>query len=239
MTLLPALAGIAGDSARPLGLLEVGASAGLNLLLDRYAYTYEPGGRVGGPSTVELRCKVRDGVEVPIPHQMPPIASRVGLDLHPIDITDTTEARWIEACIWPEQRTRIERFRAARDLARDDPPTVVAGDAVDDVAALVDAVPAPAIPVVFSTWAMAYLTEDRQQSFVSALDELGAERDLSSVFAEQPTEVPGLPMPPRPDGIDDERFTALVRLDWRDGRRTAARLADQHPHGTWVTWVQP
>ena len=114
---------------------------------------------------------------------------------------------------------------------------MVAGDAVDDVAALVDDVPGAAIPVVFSTWAIAYLTEPQQRAFVSVLDRLGAERDLSYVYAEHPVEVPGLPLPPRPDGVDDQRFTALVRLDWRGGRRSATRLADQHPHGTWVTWL--
>ena len=40
-----------------------------------------------------------------------------------------------------------------------------------------------------------------------------------------------------PDGRPDGAATALVRVDWRDGARTQHRLADQHPHGTWLEWL--
>ena len=58
------------------------------------------------------------------------------------------------------------------------------------------------------------------------------------LFAEHPSEVPGLPVPPRPDGAaDDVRFSTMVRIDWRDGaRQPARRLADMHPHVTWLVW---
>ena len=113
------------------------------------------------------------------------------------------------------------------------------GDAVDDVAPLVRAVAGHALPVVVATWALAYLDAERQAAFVGVLDALGSERDLSLVFAEQPERVPGLPVPPRPDGRPDGGPTALVRVDWRDGVRSARRLADLHPHGTWLEWLQP
>ena len=99
----------------------------------------------------------------------------------------------------------------------------MAGDAVADLAPLIDEVPDEAIPVAFSTWAIAYLTEQQQRAFVSVLDRVGTERDLSYVYAEHPVEVPGLPLPPRPDGVDDPRFTTLVRLDWR------GRPPERHP----------
>ncbi|HEY4378650.1 MAG TPA: DUF2332 family protein, partial [Acidimicrobiales bacterium] len=97
-TLLPALAQISAEAAeasdaaetssgtgRPLGLVEVGASAGLNLLLDRYEYRYDPGGTVGAPSTLVLPCRVHGEIPPPLPAAPPPIASRVGVDLHPVD----------------------------------------------------------------------------------------------------------------------------------------------------------
>ena len=92
--------------------------------------------------------------------------------------------------------------------------------------------------MIVTTWVMAYLTEDRQAAFLAELDRLGAERDLTYLFAEHPHEVPGLPVPPRPDGAaDDMRFSTMVRLDWRDGaRQPARRLADMHPHVTWLIW---
>ena len=242
---MPAIAQIATeapgapiDGHRPVGLVEVGASAGLNLLLDRYEYEYDPGGTVGGPSAVTLACQVRGPVVPPVPERLPPIETRVGLDLHPVDVGDRDQARWLVACQWPDQLDRLHRVRAAVALARSDPPRLVQGDAVDDLAPLVEAVPTHALPVIVTTWVMAYLTEDRQAAFLIELDRLGAERDLTYLFAEHPSEVPGLPVPPRPDGAaDDVRFSTMVRIDWRDGaRQPARRLADMHPHVTWLIW---
>ena len=244
---MPAIAQAAAEApgapragARPVGLVEVGASAGLNLLLDRYEYRYDPGGTVGGPAAVRLACQIRGDVPPPLPAALPRIETRAGLDMHPVDVTDRDQARWLVACQWPDQLDRLHRVRAAVALAHTDPPTVVQGDAVDDVARLVDTVPDHALPVVVTTWVMAYLPEDRQVAFLTELDRLGAGRDLTYLFAEHRHEVPGLPMPPRPDGTaDDPRFSTLVRLDWRDGaRRPARRLADMHPHVTWLLWTE-
>lgn len=245
VTLLPALAGVAATApgaapggARPLGLVEVGASAGLNLLLDRYAYRYEPDGTVvNGAATLELTCTVRGTRPVPVPAEVPTLASAVGLDLAPVDLSDRDAARWLVACQWPDQPERVHRARTAIALAHGDPPHVVRGDAVEDLAPLVEVVGHHALPVVVSTWVLAYLPAERQRALLRVLDALGADRDLTLVLAEQPSQVPGLDLPGRPDGRPDALATALVRLDWRDGERTAARLADQHPHGTWIEWV--
>ncbi|MCU1498627.1 MAG: hypothetical protein JWM47_2580 [Acidimicrobiales bacterium] len=243
--LLPALAGVASsapgappDGSRPLGLVEVGASAGLNLHFDRYSYRYEPSGHeVGSGAPPTLVCTVRGGRRPVLPAEPPPVASRVGLDLHPVDLHDRAQARWLVACQWPDQPERVHRARVAIALAHGDPPEVVRGDLVDDVAPLVVAVGDFALPVVVATWVLAYLAPERQQAFVAELDRLGAARDLTLVFAEWPSAVPGLPVPPRPDGRPDGPGTALVRLDWRDGVRTGTRLADVHPHGAWLEWL--
>lgn len=243
--LLPALTQLATDAPgappggeRPLGLVEVGASGGLNLLVDRYGYEYEPGHHhVGHRSVLTLHCDLRGPLVPPLRPEPPLIASRVGLDPHPVDLADRAQARWLVACQWPDQPERVHRARTAIALAHGSPPRLVEGDAVDDVAPLVRAVADHALPVVVATWVLAYLDAERQQAFLAVLDGLGAERDLSLVFAEQPERVPGLPVPPRPDGRPDGAPTALVRVDWRDDARTATRLADLHPHGTWLEWL--
>ncbi len=243
--LLPALAAVAASApgaapggARPLGLVEVGASAGLNLLFDRYGYRYEPAGpELQLSSPLVLTCTLRGGRRLTLPSTPPAVASRVGLDRHPVDLSDRAEARWLVACQWPDQPERIHRARTAIALAHGDAPQVVRGDAVDDLGPLVADVGAFALPVVLATWALSYLSPARQAAFLAELDRLGAERDLTLVFAERPALVPGLPVPPRPDGGRDGRPTALVRVDWRDGARTAQRLADLHPHGAWLEWL--
>jgi hypothetical protein len=248
LPLLPALfraaqAGTRGPDTgvRPVGLIEVGASAGLNLRLESYGYRYHRGSAVvdsvGAGSRLMLDATLRGDQVPPLPEVPVPLDSAVGIDLRPLDVADADDARWLTACQWPEEIDRLDRLRAAIELAAADPPRVVRGDAVDDLATHVEAVAGHALPVVVATWTLGYLPVARQQAFLAELDRLGAERHLALVYQEQPERVPGLPVPPRPDGIPDGRATALVHLAWRGGDRIEERLADQHPHGTWLEWL--
>lgn len=229
------------DGSRPLGLVEVGASAGLNLLLDRYGYRFHPPAgpaeEVNADAFLVLDCDLRGPGVAPIPEALPNVASRVGVDHHPVDLSDRHQARWLVACQWPDQPERVHRARRAIALSHGDPPRVDQGDAVHDVEAHVAAVAHHALPVVMATWVLSYLPVERQRAFLASLDRAGAERDLTLIYADQPTLVPGLDVPPRPDGKVDPRPTALVRVDWLDGERRATRVADQHPHGTWMEWL--
>lgn len=250
LALLPALGEIASEMDGPLGLVEVGASAGLNLRFDHYRYRYrssaegaqrepsEDETEVGGDADLVLETTWRGPHRPPVPTAMPTVVHRSGVDLHPIDVTDELAGRWLVACQWPEQIERLERCRQAVALAAADPPLVHRGDAVAKLAALVDDVPAHAHAVVIATWFLAYLDPHAQRAFAHELDRLGQQRDLTLVFQEQPVEVPGLDPPPRPDGRFDPGPTALCRYDWRDGRRTSVRLADQHPHVRWLEWLR-
>lgn len=236
--------------ARPLGLVEVGSSAGLNLRYRGYGFRYaRPDGSIGeqgqgtyvesvGPgSRLLIHAKLRGRLVPPLPEAMLPVASAIGLDQHPLAVGDIDDARWLVACHWPEDLDRLVTLRAALEQAKVDPPLVVAGDAVDDVAQHLLAVPAHALPVAVATWTLSYLSVARQIEFLAVLDQVGAQRDVALVFAEQPERVSGLPVPGRPDGQPDGRATAVVRVLWREGERTAARLADAHPHGRWLEWL--
>jgi hypothetical protein len=225
----------------PLGLLaaevgtlahvDVGTSAGLNLLLPRYSYEFEPGGTVGPESTVHLRCDTRG--PVPIPHEMPTIARSIGLDLAPIDVGDDDAVRWLEACVWPDQADRFARLVAAIALARAAPPDVRQGDAVGALAAIVHEAATHGHPVVTNSWVLNYLPDQVRAAYVAELDRLGGSLDLSWIIAEAPAQTVGLPVPTT-DPPEEITVVSLVR--WRSGVRTVRRLATTHPHGYWLRW---
>ncbi|WP_274562813.1 DUF2332 family protein [Streptomyces spiramyceticus] len=103
--MLPALATL----PQPLALIEVGASAGLCLHPDRYAYRYN-GGEQLGSSPVTLDCRTEG--PVPLPAALPEVAWRAGIDLNPLDTTDEEDVRWLRSLIWPGRTERPRRRRA-------------------------------------------------------------------------------------------------------------------------------
>jgi hypothetical protein len=227
---LPPL-GMLADEVGSLAQVDVGTSAGLNLLLPHYAFQYDPGGAVGPPSDVHLRCATRGAV--PVPTEMPPIVRSIGLDRSPIDVLDDEAVRWLEACVWPDQADRFERLVAAIGIARRHPPDVRAGDAVNDLAAVIDEVSSAGHPVVTNSWVLNYLPDDARLDYVATLDQLGTERDLSWIIAEAPAQTSGLPVPTTDP---PEEITVISLIRWRDGRRSVQRLGTTHPHGYWVRW---
>ena len=229
---VPSLAELA-EQCGPLVHLDVGASAGLNLLIPHYAFVYEPGGMVAQESTVTITCSTRG--EVPVPAAHPPIAAAIGLDTDPIDVNDPLQARWLEACVWPDQVERFERLRAAIEIANRVGVDVRRGDAVDVVGDLVGEAAASGHPVVTTSWVLNYFAAEARRQFVGALERAARSVDLSWLFAESPPLCPELPgMPPARRG--PKQPTAVVVVRWRGGRRDARHVGDAHPHGRWLHW---
>lgn len=214
-TLLPLLAQL----PQPLALLEVGAAAGLCLLPDRYGYDY--GTRVispvDGPATAPVfACRANQ--RTPLPAAPPTVVWRAGLDLNPIDVTDPEQVEWLETLVWPGEGRRLELLRAALDVARRDPPTVIRGDLRRDLPALADQAPRDATLVVFHTAVLAYLDNlDQRAAFGERVAATGArwisnEGDGAASAGQWPS----------------GQFVLSL-----DGRPVA--LTDSH--GTWIEWL--
>jgi hypothetical protein len=243
--LLPCLCLIASlyEWNEPLSLLDLGTSAGLNLLFDDYAYTYQSaeGGavRTAGAidAAVSLECSVRDDVTSLPDLRLPVMAERVGLDLSPVNPFSDDEALWLLACQWPDNPGRFGRLRAAlanvRAVAH--PPRLERGDMLNDMPRVAASMPGAGPLVVFHSWVAAYLSEQEQRSLSEQVAGLDAHRPVHHLYCESPFETPGLPTPPSPvprEGPD--LATTLVHVG--PGGRSAVRLADTHPHGYWIRW---
>ncbi|MBO4164014.1 MULTISPECIES: DUF2332 domain-containing protein [Micromonospora] len=183
--LLPVLAAL----PQPLALLEVGASAGLCLYPDRYAYRY--GDHLLGAGDPVLDCALT-GTEPPTTR--PEVVWRAGLDLNPLDVTDPADVAWLDALIWPEHTHRRSRLRAAAAVAAADPPELVRGDLVDDLPALAARAPAGATLVVLHTSVLYQVPSAPRAAFVAlvrALPGHWVSAEAADVLA-----LDGLPEPP-------------------------------------------
>lgn len=142
---------------QPIALIEVGASAGLCLLPDKYGYDYGRSQIVPDniPDPPIFPCDVN--AATPLPDRLPDIVWRAGLDLNPLDVWDPEEMAWLEMLVWPGQERRRERLRQAISVARAAPPRVHRGDLVKDLAPLLEEAPSGATKVVFHSAVLNYL----------------------------------------------------------------------------------
>jgi hypothetical protein len=215
-TLLPALAQL----PEPLALIEVGASAGLTLLFDRYSYDYGDLVITGSdPEAPTLRCGLRG--PVPVPARVPEIAWRAGLDLNPLDVTSDDDMHWLSCLLWPGEGDRAQRLAAAIATARRSPPPVHRGDLLTDLPALAAQAPADATLVVYHSAVLAYVAPDDRERFAEVVG------GLAAVWFSN--EAPGVVASVPGNDRDDGTFILA-----RDGRQALARTDG---HGDWVEWL--
>ncbi|QLQ39946.1 DUF2332 domain-containing protein [Micromonospora robiginosa] len=210
--LLPVLAAL----PQPLALLEVGASAGLCLYPDRYAYRY--GDRRVGDGEPVLDCALAGTTP---PDRRPEVVWRAGLDVNPLDVTDPADLAWLDALVWPEHRHRRDRLRAAAAVAAADPPLLVRGDLVDDLPALAARAPAGATLVVFHSSVLYQVPSARRAAFTALVRTLPGHW----LANEDPAVLPHAATPEPPDG----GFHNVLALDGKP-------LAWTRGHGQAVTW---
>jgi len=192
--LYPAIAEAARRvGADAVGLIDVGCSAGLNLNVDRVGITYNNGQSLGDPSSpVQLSSSIVG--ERPLPTgAMPAVVARVGVDRDPVDVTDADDARWLRACLSPDQPERIARLEAEMALAATAPPLLLQGDAVEVLPDAFAGVPADALPVVTTTWALSSFSLEHRLRFLHRLDEAAAGRTVAWVSAEGVGVAPAVP----------------------------------------------
>src|SRR3989441_12518762 len=131
--LVPAFELVAAQTKRqPLTMIEIGSSAGLTLLWDRYHYRYREGLECGDPnSPLKIECSVRGETRPPIPREMPKVASRTGIDLSPIDANNAENVQWLRALVWPDNQKRAKQLEAAIRLVKQAPQRIITGNALD------------------------------------------------------------------------------------------------------------
>jgi hypothetical protein len=211
---------VARRTQRPLRLLEVGASAGLNLRFDRYRYLLGDRSWGAPASPLALRCRLSG--EPPL-EQAVSVASRAGCDARPVDPTTTEGRLTLSAYVWPDQVERLERLRAALRVAAElDAPVARASAEEWTSEQLADPVP-EAATVVFHSIVMQYLPRPERAGFEAAVREAGGRATERSPLA-------WLRMEP-----DDWRAANVRLAVWPGGEdRLLARAGF---HGDPVEWL--
>ena len=233
------LAQVARMAGKSLGIVEPGAAAGLNLQFDRYFFDYGPLGSLGDPSSpVRLAPEIVGDIDPPIPSGLPSVSYRVGMDIDPVDLSDDDEVRWLKACVWAEHENRSHLLEKAIALAREDPPTVVRGDAVQMLADALDDVPADAAICVMHSAFLPYLHEDQVGAFVGTLREYSRRRPIYWIASEGSEGLSPLLVLDEPPRLPPDLPMLGIAAELSDGKMLVRPLLRSAPHGQRLQWVE-
>jgi hypothetical protein len=213
--LLPAFLEL--SDGRPFDLLELGPSAGLNLVWDRYRYRYATG--TWGEGDLELSGNDRTPPPAELLARRVSVVRRRGIDLNPVDATTEHGARLLQAFVWADQTDRLDRLRHAIEALRADPPELLRGDYVEALPKLLADRREGAQLVVFQTASTMYLER-------GALGRLRAA--LQAASSAEPLVFLGTGRSPDDDGF------ALDVARYPGG--AVHRLAVFDFHGEWLDW---
>lgn len=215
---------IAAEIGEPVHLIEVGASAGFSLHFDRYGYRV--GRRFFGDvcSPVQIVAEHIGTTPLPDLDALPIIASRQGIDLNPVDVSDPAARDWLEALVWPENGDQRALLSAALDVAAQDPPTIHRGDVIDLMPSVTSELPADAPRVVFHSATRIHVPSDRRAAFDAAIMSAGDTGPLWHLS------IDGVP-DPQPD--DPTRIGGCLELQRSDTITETIAIVDGH-----LRWVK-
>ncbi len=203
----------------PFELLEIGSSAGMNLLIDRYRY--DLGGVKVGPeaSPILIEPEWRGS---PPPAADVRIASVRGCDIAPIDARDPAAAERLTAYTWVDAPARAARIEAAVRMMAEKPVDLVQGDAADWIEArLAEPQRDGVCRVVMHSIIWQYLGPDKQDRIRAAIDLAGGKGSPFAWIRMEPDEA-------------RKRIYLDVTVS---PVGESMRLAETHPHGSWIEWI--
>ena len=214
---------LAREAGEPLHLVELGPSAGLNLIWDRYGVRYRRdgesfyAGEAGAKLVLDIELK---GESVPPLGANPRVASRIGLERNPVDLSRSEERDWLKALIWADEVERFARLDGALAIVADEKPPIRAGDALALLPDALAEIPAGETACVYHSFVVYQFPEEQRTALNDLLLAVSVRRPVWRLSWEG-------------------RFTGeappLLHA-YRDGVRTTRRLAEAQSHGAWMEW---
>ncbi|WP_053219291.1 DUF2332 domain-containing protein [Virgibacillus senegalensis] len=219
--LYPAFCYMYEQTKRPLALVELGSSAGLQLIWDKYAYRYQNGLIHGNQdSPLILTSEVKTEQPPALMKSSPPVTARIGLDLHINNLEKSEDYHWLKALIWPEHHVRRDAFEKASALFKEEASNIqlVEGNGVELLEETVKSLPSDSTVCVFHTHVANQIPEKEKQILVEGINRLGKQREVFHLYNNM-----------------QDRLLHLDRMtEGKSYRRTIGRTDG---HGRWFEWL--
>lgn len=216
--LYPVFSFIYEKTKKPLALVEIGTSAGLQLLWDKYSYTINENDLVGNPDSTLQISTVCLGDEIPfLKSTSPPVSTRIGFDLNIVDLTNEEELLWLKALIWPEHKERLTLFEQAANYIIEAPIQFVEGDGVTLLKTFVDKIAMDQTICIYHTHVANQMPIESRKSLLDSIESIGKNRDVFHIY----------------NNVQDK----YLHLDYYiNGLEHTQTIAETDGHGRWFKW---
>jgi len=212
------------DAGEPLHLIELGPSAGMNMLWDRYGVRYVKDGatvaEIAPDARLVIACEVR-GDALPPTAPTPKVASRVGLERNPVDLSDPANRDWLKALVWPDHLPRFRQLERALSLYVPGSAPILEGDALELLLDALARAPANEPVCVYHSMVTYQFTEAAREALDNLLIAASLRRPVWRLSLEN---------------MYKSGDNPLTLFSYRDGARARTTLALCGPHGTWIEW---
>lgn len=203
---------------KPLSLIEIGTSAGLQLLWDKYSYSYGTDETYGdNNSSVHITSELK-GENIPLfLPKSPPVASKIGLDLHISDLRNSEDYLWLKSLIWTEHQERLELFESAARCFKENPVELIEGDGVTLLTDVVETLPKDTAICIFHTHVANQIPEDSKYELLEKIKKIGSNRDVFHLY--------------------NNMWDRKLHLDYFiDGAEYNHTIGNTDGHGRWFEW---
>lgn len=215
---------LAHEAGEPLHLIELGPSAGLNLIWDRYQISYHRNGAAicsglsGAPLVIEAELR---GENLPPYGRAPRLASRLGLERDPVDLSNADERDWLRALVWPDHVSRFAKLEQALAIASKENLPIRRGDALDLLPDALGEVPEDEVVCVYHSFVTYQFSQDQRMALDNLLIAASLRRPVWRLSFE--------------GTLSGE--APLILYGYENGTRTKRLLAECQPHGAWLEWL--
>lgn len=216
--LYPSFCYIYEKTKRPLALIEIGTSAGVQLLWDKFCYSYHTDEVYGNVlSELQIKSAIRSGRVPFLLKHSPPVSSRIGIDLHINDLTDPEDYLWLKSLIWPEHKERITNLEKAALCLTGRPLELIEGNAVKLITESASKIPEDSVVCVFHTHVANQFSDADKSELIERIEKLGGTRDVFHLY--------------------NNMWDSNLHLDYYlDGKVHELTLAETDGHGRWFEW---
>lgn len=203
---------------KPLALIEIGTSAGLQLFWDQYRYSYGTEEMYGNrQSNVHLQSEIKGEKKPSFLEQSPPVMERIGLDLHVNNLNDEEDYLWLRALIWPEHKERLELFDQAATLVKEKSVQLIEGDGVALLPAIANQIREDAEICIFHTHVANQIPENVKHKLEKQIKEIGAKRDVFHLY--------------------NNMWDRDLHIDYYiNGNEYCETVGETEGHGRWFSW---